>query len=45
MKKYFAIAVLLMISFVSFAQIKTTAALSEGATLLFKNYQKQINQR
>ena len=42
MKKYFAIAVLQMISFVTFAQIKTTAALSEGATLLFKTTKSKL---
>jgi hypothetical protein len=36
MKKYYAVAVLLLICFESFAQIKTTAPLSEGAALLFK---------
>ena len=42
MKKYFAIALLLMISFASFAQTKTTTALSEGATLLFKNTKSKL---
>ena len=42
MKKYFAIAVLLMISFVSFAQTKTAAALSEGAALLFKTTKSKL---
>ena len=42
MKKYFSIGVFLMISFVSFAQIKTTTALSEGATLLFKTTKSKL---
>ena len=42
MKKYFAIGVLLMISFITFAQIKATTALSEGATLLFKNTKSKL---
>jgi hypothetical protein len=42
MKKYFTIAALLMISFISFAQIKSTTALSEGATLLFKTTKSKL---
>jgi hypothetical protein len=42
MKKYFAIAVMLMISFASIAQIKTTTGLSEGATLLFKTNKSKL---
>ena len=42
MKKYFSVGVFLMISFVSFAQIKTTTALSEGATLLFKTTKSKL---
>lgn len=42
MNKYLTIIVLLMMSFVSFAQIKTTNALSEGATLLFKTAKSKL---
>ena len=42
MKKYFAIALLPVIAFASFAQTKTTTALSEGATLLFKNTKSKL---
>ena len=42
MKRYFVMAILFMIPFASFAQTKTTAALSEGATLLFKNTKSKL---
>jgi hypothetical protein len=41
MKKYFAIAVMLLMPFANFAQ-KTTAALTEGAQLLFKNTKSKL---
>jgi hypothetical protein len=42
MTKYFAIAILLTISFISFAHVKTTAALSEGAASLFKTTKSKL---
>ena len=42
MKRYFVIAILFIISFASLAQTKTTVALSEGATLLFKNTKSKL---
>jgi len=42
MKRYFVMAILFMIPFASFAQTKTAVALSEGATLLFKNTKSKL---
>ena len=42
MKRYFVLAISLIISFATFAQTKTTVALSEGATLLFKNTKNKL---
>ena len=42
MNKYFALAVLLLISFMSFGQAKTTTALTDGAALLFKNTKSKL---
>lgn len=42
MKKYLIPLAFLFISFLSFAQPKTTAALSEGAALLFKNTKSKL---
>jgi len=42
MKRYFVIAILFMIPFASFAQTRTAVALSEGATLLFKNTKSKL---
>jgi len=42
MKKYFAVAIFMILSFIPFAQTKTTATLSEGAALLFKNTKSKL---
>jgi len=42
MKRYFVMAILFMIPFASFAQTRTAVALSEGATLLFKNTKSKL---